>query len=110
MASLTALAGPAYLANSATNIVAAPASGFVKQIRAMHFCNVTNATATFTVYIGATGGSTGGTELFKTYSLGAFATYDYYVPHRLSSSDYLTGLASAASTITITVSGEHYAV
>ncbi len=106
MAALTALAGPAYLSNSAANIYVPPSSSYVAKVTNLHFCNVTNATVTFTIYVGATGGSTGGTELFKTYSLPAFSTYDYPFPFRLVSTTFLTGLASASSSVTILVTGE----
>lgn len=103
---LKRISGPAYLANAAANIYTPPASTIFTVVRHLHFANVTGSAATFTVYVGATGGSAGGTELFKTMNLGANSTYDYYCVLPMASTDFLSGLASAASTITITVEGE----
>lgn len=106
---VTKIAGPAYLAASATNIYTPAASTFVTVIRHIHIANVTTGAATFTLYVGATGGSAAGTELFKGYTVSANSTYDYYGALRMTSADFLSGLASAGSTLTITVEGEIYA-
>ena len=101
------IAGPAYIAASATNIFTPLASGSYTTLRHLHFCNTTAVAATFTLYIGATGGSSGGTELFKTYSLAGNAVYDYYCNRKMVSTDFLTGICeTGASKITIDVEGE----
>jgi hypothetical protein len=71
---------------------------------------VTAGAVTFTLYVGATGGSTGGTELFKGYSVAANSSFDYYCAMKLTSTQFLTGLASAASSLTIVVEGEQVVV
>lgn len=105
-ATLKRISGPAYLANAAANIYTPPASTIYTVIRHIHFANVTATAATFSLYVGATGGSTGGTELFKLKSVPANDVYDYYCNMLMLSTDFLSGLASASSTITITVEGE----
>lgn len=100
------LAGPAYLAAAAANIYTPPASTILTFIRHIHIANATGAAVTFSLYIGATGGSAGGTELFKGKSIPANDSYDYYCNHRMTSADFLSGLASAASSLVITVDGE----
>lgn len=107
---LKVLAGPAYISNAVANIYTPPASTIYSVIRHIHVCNVTTAAANFTLYIGATGGSAGGTELFKSFQVDANRTYDWYLNHKMLSTDFLTGVASAASTLTIIVDGEQVVV
>ena len=104
------IAGPAYLAASATEIFTPPASRFYTVIRHIHIANVTAGAVTFTLYVGATGGSAAGTELFKGKSVAANDSYDYYCVKKMASTDFLSGLASAGSSLTITVEGEQYIV
>jgi hypothetical protein len=98
--------GPAFLSNSAANIYTPPASPIYTVIRHIHVANVTSASATCSVYVGATGGSAAGTEIFKDKSIAAKDTFDYYCGMRMSATDFLTGIASASSTLVITVEGE----
>lgn len=107
---LKLLAGPAYLSSSATNIYTPPASTIYTVIRHIHIANVTTAAVTFTLYVGGTGGSTGGTELFKGVSVPANSYIDYYPMQKMTSADFLTGLASVATSLTIVVEGEQFVV
>lgn len=100
------IAGPAYLAASATDIYTPPASTIYTIIKHIHVANVTSGAVTFTLYVGTTGGSTGGTELFKGYSVAANSTFDYYCQKKMASTDFLSGLASAGTSLTIVVEGE----
>lgn len=103
---LKRISGPAYLAASATDIYTPPASTIYTVIRHIHIANVTAAAVTFTLYIGATGGSAAGTQLATAKSIAANDTFDFYCNLRMSSTDFLTGLASAATSLVITVMGE----
>ncbi len=103
---LKKISGPAYLASSATNIYTPEAATIYTVIRHIHIANVTTGAVTFTLYVGATGGSSGGTELFKGVSVPANSYLDYYPLLKLLSTEFLTGLASAGSSLTITVEGE----
>jgi hypothetical protein len=107
---LKRIAGPAFIANAATNIYTPPASTIYTVIRHIHVANVTTAAATFSLYIGATGGSAAGTELFKNVTVPANGYLDYYPLQRMDSTDFLTGIASAASTLTIEVEGDQNVV
>ncbi len=107
---LKKISGPAYLASSVANIYTPEAATIYTVIRHIHIANVTTAAVTFTLYVGATGGSTGGTELFKGVSIPANSYVDYYPFLKLLSTDFLTGLASAATSLTITVEGELFVV
>lgn len=108
---LKRLAGPAYVSNAAADIITSPAATLYDEVRHIHLVNKDASTRTVTIYVGATGGSAGGTELFKDLSLAVAGVYDYYCLMRLlGGTDYLSGVASAASAIVITVEGYRYAV
>lgn len=107
MATPKRLAGPAHLSNSAANIVS-PTSGITKVIRQIHLVNKTAGAVTVTLYVGATGGSASGTEVLEAKSIAAHDYLPlYFTPGLvLADTEYLTGLASAASSIAATVMGE----
>lgn len=107
---LKRISGPAYIANAAADIYTPPASTIFTTIRHIHIANVTTGAVTFTLYVGATGGSAGGTELFKLHSVPANSEFDYYCVLKMISTDFLSGLASAATSLTITVEGEQTVV
>ena len=110
--------GPAALSNSAANIVncaitslAGPVGYTQTQpylvIRHIRLVNKTGGAVTVSLYIGATGGSAAGTEFLGTaLSVAANSAYDWYGMLRLDSTDFLTGLASAATSITFEAEGE----
>lgn len=107
---LKRIAGPAYLASSVANIYTPPNSAVYTEINHIHIANVTTGAVTFTLYVGATGGSAGGTELFKARSVPANSEFDYYCALYMASTDFLSGLASAGTSLTITVEGQYHAV
>src|ERR1700693_6063762 len=92
------LAGPAYIASAATNIYVPSSALIYGNIKQIHIANVTGSAATFTLYIGATGGSAGGTELEKTYSVAANTDFDrYFANLKLVSTTFLTGICETGS-------------
>lgn len=107
---LRKISGPAYLANAAADIYTPAAATIYTTIRHIHVANVTAGAVTFTLYIGATGGSSAGTELFKAYSVVANGSFDYYCALKLLSTEFLSGLASAATSLTIIVEGDQSVV
>ena len=110
---LKRIAGPAFIAASATNIYTPPASTIYTVIRHIHIANKTNTAATFALYVGATGGSATGTELFggnAGHSVAANAEVDYYCSLRMSDTDFLTGISGTASALVIVVEGEQVVV
>jgi hypothetical protein len=110
--------GPAALANSAADILnckvtsmAGPTGITIAQpyliIRHIRIVNKTAGAVTFSLYIGASGGSAAGTEFIGTaLSVPANSAYDWYGLVRLDNGDYLSGLASAATSLTIEGEGE----
>jgi hypothetical protein len=105
------LAGPAYIAASATNIYN-PASTVVGYIRAIWVANVTASPATFTLYIGLTGGSAGGTEIMRTVSVPANTSVPYYFPDlEMKTADFLSGICETGSSkLTVVVIGSETGV
>lgn len=107
------IAGPAYIANAAADIYTPPASTIYTVINQIHVANKTGSAATFTLYVGATGGSAGGTEITGlSKSVPANDSIDlFFSPGlKMTSSDFLSGVASASSTLVITVMGSQHVV
>jgi hypothetical protein len=109
---LKRIAGPAYLAAAAADIYTPAASTIYTVIRHIRVTNKTASAATFRLYVGATGGSAGGTEIAFDKSVPANDYVDmYFAPGlKMLSTDFLSGLASAATTLVITVMGEQFVV
>lgn len=103
-------AGPAFLSNAAANIYNQGSALLYDVIKCIRLCNVTNAAVTVSLYIGATGGSAAGTEIVKTLTIPAFSYVDRYMNTKLISTDFLTGLASAATSVTVVVETEQVVV
>lgn len=102
------ISGPAYLADAAANLYTPPASTIVTNIRQIHLVNKTAGAILVSLYVGATGGSAGGTEILGDQSIPANSPYDmFFNPAlKMTSTDFLSGLASAASSVTQTVIGD----
>jgi hypothetical protein len=109
---LKRISGPAYLAAAAADIYTPPAATIYTVIKQIHLTNKDASARTATLYVGATGGSAGGTEILAAYSIAIGGVYDmYFQPGlRMASTDFLTGLASAATAVTIVVMGEQNVV
>jgi len=109
---LQRLAGPSYIANAAANIYTPAASTIYTVIRQIIVANHTGTAATFTLYIGATGGSAAGTDfLGLSQNVPPNTSTPYtFTGLKMNSTDFLTRVASAASTLVITVLGEQYVV
>ena len=76
-------------------------------LRHIRIVNKTAGAVTFSGYIGATGGSAAGTEFLGTaLSIAANSAYDWYGMVRLDIADFLTGVACAATILTIEAEGE----
>ena len=104
------LAGPAFIANAAANLFNQGSALIYTIVRHIHIANKTAGAVTFSLYVGATGASASGTELYKDVSIPANGTLDYYPVMRMDSTDFLTGVASAASSLVITIDGEQMVV
>lgn len=110
--------GPVAMANAATNIINPPTltggtglagtnSNTYVILRHIRIVNKTAGAVTFSLYIGATGGSAAGTEFGGiATSVAANSYVDWYGMVRLDVADFLTGLASAATSLTFEAEGE----
>jgi hypothetical protein len=110
--------GPTALAAAAANILngtvtslAGPVGVTLTQpvitLKHIRLVNKTAGAVTASLYIGATGGSAAGTEFaFNAVSIPANSYVDWYGLCRLESTDFLTGLAGAAASITFEAEGE----
>lgn len=110
---LKRLAGPAYIASSATDIFNASSALIYSIIKHIRVSNHTGTAATFQLYLGATGGSAGGTEvagLSKSVPPNDHVDMFFSPGLKMVSTDFLSGLASAGSTLTIVVMGEQFVV
>jgi len=107
---LKKIAGPAYIAAAAADIYAPPAATIYTVIRHIHIANRGAAACSFCLYVGATGGSAAGTELYKDVNIPIAGYFDAYMTLKLTSADFLSGVASLASHCVITVEGEQNVV
>lgn len=110
--------GPVALTNSAANLfnpptttggvnVTADITGTYVILRHLRVVNKTASAATFSMWLGATGGSAAGTEVIGTAkSVPANDAYDWYGLLRITPTDFLTALASANTTLTVQGEGE----
>jgi hypothetical protein len=107
---------PAYVPNAAGNLLnpgtATGGVGFTSTnpyivLKHIRLSNKTAGAVSATLYVGATGGSAGGTEFaFAGVSIPANSFVDWYGQKRLDSADFLTGIAGAASSIVIEIDAE----
>lgn len=78
----------------------------------LYHVRITNKTAnaaTFSLWVGASGGNAAGTEFINTgHSVAANDSYDWYSPSgfRIDSTDFLVGGAGTATALTISGEGE----
>lgn len=76
-------------------------------LRHLRIVNKTASPVSFSFYIGGTGGAVAGTEFMGTAQVVTANSYvDWYGLVRLDIADFLTGLASAATSLTLEGEGE----
>ena len=101
------LAGPIALTTVLTTNIYVPASALIYDvIRHIHITNKTAMQATFSLWLGATGGNAAGTELFIGQSVPANSSFDYYCAMKVTSTDFLVGGAGTATALSITIEGD----
>lgn len=109
--------GPLALTNTTTtNILNPPTAsggtnaGSSSQYIILKHIRIVNKTAgavTFSLWLGATGANTAGTEIIGTgLSVAANSAYDWYGYLRIDAADFLVGGASANTSLTIEGEGE----
>lgn len=110
--------GPVALPNAAANVFNPPtltggvnAGAIGTNTRAVlthvRVVNKTAGAATFSFWLGATGASAAGTEVIGTaVSIAANSYFDWYGRLPVDVTDFLVGVASAATTLTVQGEGE----
>jgi len=92
---------------AASGGVGAGSSGQYIILKHVRITNKTGATATFSLWLGATGANAAGTEVIGTAKqVLANDSVSYYGMLRLDVADFLVGGASAATALTISGEGE----
>lgn len=109
---------PAFIANAVANILngaitslAGPVGWTATQpllyVTRIRVVNVSASAVTFTLYKGATGGSAAGTQVIGgSKTIAANDAFEWYGVIELTSTQFLTGVASAASALVHDISGE----
>lgn len=110
--------GPTAITNAATNMINPPTltggtglsgtnSAAYVIVRHITIVNKTASAATFSMYVGATGGSAAGTEFGGILtSIPANSNWTWGGLLRLDTADFLTALASANTTLVFQAEGE----
>lgn len=76
-------------------------------LKHIRITNKTGSAATFSLYLGATGANTAGTEVIGTaQTVAANSSYDWYGLLRIDAADFLVGGAGTATALTIMGEGE----
>lgn len=76
-------------------------------LRHLRIVNKTGTAATFSLWLGATGGNAAGTEVVgQALSVAANSAYDWYGMLRLDAADFLVGGAGTTTALSITGEGE----
>ncbi len=76
------------------------------RIRHIRIVNKTGSSATFSLWLGATGANAAGTEVVGTaQAVAANSAYDWYGDMVISSTQYLVGGAGTATALTFTADG-----
>jgi|SRR5581483_9765964 len=87
--------------------VTADITGTYVILRHIRIVNKTSAAATFSLWLGATGGNVAGTEVIGTgYSVAANSAFDWYGVLRMTASDFLVGGAGTTTALTFEAEGE----
>ena len=99
--------GPAALSSTLTTNVYNQGSALIYDvIKHIHIANKTGAAATFSLWLGATGGNAAGTELFSAVNVPANSPWDWYGNLKMLNTDFLVGGSGTAAALTITIEGE----
>ena len=106
------IAGPLALTTTLTTNVYNNTSALIYDVvKQINVCNKTTSAATFTLYLGATGGNAAGTELFTAVQIPPNTTQSFYFSGlKLVSTDFLVGGSGTATALTILIMGEQHVV
>ena len=99
------LAGPVAIGTGVANVFNETDTKMKTVLRQVHVVNTTDNDGDFTLYLGLTGGSAAGTELYSKQKVKARAVFNDYIEIPLASTDFISGKATATGLV-ITLSGD----
>ena len=92
---------------AASGGVGSGSSGNYIVLRHIRIVNKTGTAATFSLWLGATGGNVAGTEVIGTaLSVAANSAFDWYGMLRLDVADFLVGGSATTTALTMVMEGE----
>jgi hypothetical protein len=100
--------GPALIPSSLGTVYNQSSSLIYDVIKHIHVTNRTASAANFSLFLGASGGSAAGTEIFDAVSISGGQSLEWYGNIRMESTDFLTGISNAANALVITGEGKQY--
>lgn len=104
--------GPTALTTSAANILNGGGgnASMRDRIKHVHVANRSSNPVTFSLFLGATGGTVAGTEVFPAKQIPANDTMNEYMDLPLASTEFLVALASANTSLTLIIEYEREVV
>jgi hypothetical protein len=103
--------GPTALTTTLTTNVYNQSSALIYDvINHVEVTNKTGTAATFTLYIGATGANTAGTEWFTAISVPANSQFHWYGAKKIVSTDFIVGGAGTTTALVIQMESQQYVV
>lgn len=95
--------GPVALSTTLTTNVYNPTGP--EELRLIHVANKTDSPQTFSLWLGATGGNSAGTELFSKKSVPARDSFDFPFLIKMGTADFIVGGADVtAAALTVIIS------
>ena len=104
--------GPVAMSNTLTTNIYNNSSALIYDvIKHINIANKSASAVTFSLWLGATGANAAGTEIIGSgLSIPANGSFNWYGNLKMTSTDFLVGGASAATSLTITGEGEQFVV
>lgn len=99
--------GPATLGTSAADVYH-PAGP--EELRLIHVSNRTSSPAKLSLWVGATGATAAGTDLFIGRTIAAFDTFSWPFLVKMTTADFLVGQSDTAAALTIVVTAAQVGV
>ena len=107
---LKRIAGPAFIPSAVANLYTPPNAAVYTVINHIHVDNITGGAVAFSMYIGATGASASGTQLFASQSVPANSAFDYWCKLKMLSTDFLTANDGNGAALVVIIEGSYEAV
>lgn len=104
---LKRIAGPAFIPSAVANLYTPPNTAVYTVINHIHVANVTGGAVSFSMYVGATGASVAGTQLFGGKSIPPNDSFDYWCNLKMLSTDFLTAGDGNGAALVITIEGSY---